>query len=368
MNNRERFIEYVKNGGKQFCSPQIGAGAGFDTKMVGKEWISETNLEDTIAAAGMFDIVPLFNLGCPYEEGMTVKWETVKTEKQEEDKIITDQILKTTKGSLTRRNIELKYEGAFQPKYPVTDKDDFDAMEYYIDALSDADFSVVTNFTKRSMETINGRGPLSIQWAAQPYELLCLPNTVDTLMLQIDYPERCEILMEKIVDIDKKLFKAVATGGADFIFLGAPAAEMLSPSIYERLIIPYSQRVTAAAHESGLMVYCHICSPIEPFLTMGYFNQMGIDLFETISPPPVGNVKSLVDALEKLDEKICTRGNIGLDVLLNGSSQDVKDKTIEVMKSSVGRKHIVAASDYMFYSTPEHKVSVMADTVRDYVT
>jgi uroporphyrinogen-III decarboxylase len=92
---------------------------------------------------------------------------------------------------------------------------------------------------------------------------------------------------------------------------------------------------------------------------------MGIDLFETLSPPPVGNIKSFADALDKIDESICTRGNIGLDVLQNGSLDEVKEKTKEIIEASKGRKHIVAASDYMFYSTPEDKVRAMADTVRE---
>ena len=365
MTDKQRFIDYVKNGGQQFCSPQIGAGAGFDTKMVGKEWISETTLEDTITAVAQFDIVPLFNLGCPYEERMPIQWETLKSEKQNDERIVTQQVLKTPVGDLTRSIIELKREGSFQPKYPAANRNDLDAMRYYIDALADTDFSGVTEFTRNAVETIAGKGPLSIQWAVQPYELLCLPNTVDTLMLHYDCPERCLELMQKIVEIDKKLFDAVAKGGADFIFLGAPAAEMLSPDIYERLIVPFSQIVTSAAHDNGLMVYSHICSPIEPFLTKGYFNQMGMDLFETLSPPPVGNIKSFADALDKMDENICTRGNIGLDVLQNGSLNEVKEKTMEIIEASKGRKHIVAASDYMFYSTPEDKVRAMAETVRE---
>ncbi len=187
-------------------------------------------------------------------------------------------------------------------------------------------------------------------------------------MLHNDFPERCLAMMEKIVKIDSRLFQAVAAGGADFIFLGAPAAEMLSPRMYEELIVPYSKRVTTAAHEAGLLIYSHICSPIEPFLTMGYYNQMGIDLFETLSPPPVGNVASLKDAMNKLDDKICTRGNIGLDVLLNGTPEEVKQKTIEVLEATAGRKHIVAASDYLFYNTPEENVRMMADTVKEYTS
>jgi hypothetical protein len=365
MTNREKFIDYVKRGGKPICSPQIGAGAGFDTKLAGKEWTSETTLEDTLAAVARFDIVPLVNIGCPYETGMNIQWQTVKNERSG-DRATIEHRLETPAGALTRSIIETKREGSFQPKYPVTGEDDLDAMEYYIDVLAETDFTDVTTQTAQAVKTIGGRGALSVQWAVQPYELLCFPNTVDNVMLHNDFPERCMAMMEKIVTIDSKLFKAVAAGGADFIFLGAPAAEMLSPSIYERLIIPYSQRVTASAHESGLLVYSHICSPIEPFLTKGFYNRMGIDLFETLSPPPVGNVASLADALGKLDARICTRGNIGLDVLLNGSVEDVRRKTFEALQDSRGCKHIVAASDYLFYNTPEENVRAMADAVREY--
>ena len=66
MTSREKLIDYVKNGGKEFlCSPQIGAGAGFDTKLAGKTWIGETTLEDTRRAWEMFDVVPLYNFGLP---------------------------------------------------------------------------------------------------------------------------------------------------------------------------------------------------------------------------------------------------------------------------------------------------------------
>ena len=48
MTNRQKLLNYIKNGGDEFiCSPQIGAGAGFDTKMAGKTWFSQTTHEDT---------------------------------------------------------------------------------------------------------------------------------------------------------------------------------------------------------------------------------------------------------------------------------------------------------------------------------
>lgn len=53
MTMRERFLDHIRNGeGRPFVSLRIGAGAGFDTKLAGKEWASETTVEDLPAAGG----------------------------------------------------------------------------------------------------------------------------------------------------------------------------------------------------------------------------------------------------------------------------------------------------------------------------
>lgn len=366
MNKREVFNDYVKNGGEKFCSPQIGAGAGFDTKFAGKEWICETTFEDTISTVESFDIVPLLNTGCSFEACIPeIVWETTLHEKGE-TRIKTEQKLVTPAGTLSRSIYEDVRSGGGMLKYPVTGEDDLSVLEYYLDAAINADYSKVTEEIAENVKMINGRAALDVQWPVQPYELLCFPNTVDTVLLAADCPERFLKLMDKIVMLDEKLMKAVAKGGADFIFLGGPGSEMLSPRYYEDFIIPYSQTVTSIAHACGLMVYSHICSPIEPFLTMGFYNRMGIDLFETISPPPVGNVKSVKDALEKIDSRICTRGNVGLDVLLNSSKEEVKEKVFEILEQSRGRKHIVAASDYLFYNIPVENVHAMACAIKEW--
>lgn len=103
-------------------------------------------------------------------------------------------------------------------------------------------------------------------------------------------------------------------------------------------------------------------------LTMGYYNQMGIDLFETLSEAPVGNVKSIDDAFSKLDSNICTRGNIGLDVLLSETPEQIKQRSFKILEAAqkMGRKHILAASDYMFYEVPEENVHAMCEAVREF--
>jgi hypothetical protein len=369
MTKREQFIKYVKEGGhgKPICSPQIGGGAGFDTKLAGKEWISDTTLEDTLAAVERFDIVPLINLwlGDGGSCSPKLEWKEVSC-KKEEDAVTHDYILGTLKGPLRRTAVEKKLAGWCQTKYPITEPHELNILEYYIEETLERDFSPLVQQIRDQVSKIAGQAAVCMQWSVQPYEMLCFPNGVDTVILAEDCPDQFRRIMEKIVFLDEKLMKATAAGGADFIFLGAPGSELISPRYYEEFIIPYSKRVTDIAHECGLLVYSHICSRIEPFLTMGYYNRMGIDLFETLSPPPVGNVASMKDVMEKVDPSICTRGNIGLDVLLNGTPEVVREKTVEILTATRGRKHIVAASDYLFYGISEQNVRAMVDAVNEF--
>lgn len=363
---RTEFIDYVlKDSDKRVFSPQIGGGAGFAAKIAGKEWLSKTTLHDIIDATNKFNMLPLFNMGLPgiKHDDLNYKHDTFA---ETENRIKTITTLNTPVGSLESISIEEKFKGGCPLESFVKTADDLKILEYYLDAAMDADLSEISKGIKKHIDIIDGRGALSIQWAMQPYELLCFPNTVNTMLLSLDEPEKFLKCVEKIVKLDERLLVEVSKGGADFVFLGGPAAEMISPPIYDKYIVPYSQIVTDIAHENGLLIYSHICSPIEPFLTMGYYNKMGIDLFETLSAPPVGNIKSIDDALSKIDDKICTRGNIGLDLLLNATPNEVYDVTCDLIEKTNGRKHIIAASDYLYYDIKIENVMAMSDAVSDY--
>ncbi len=366
MTPRERFLQYVDHGGPAVCSPQIGGGAGFDTKLAGKQSVWETTLDDTIAAVERFDILPLINVGLPDwgECAPELLWKTAEVRAEGERRFVTDELV-TPAGTLTRTMMQDARGGHFT-KAPVEIEDDLAVLEYYVEAAIESDKSRLTQYTAEVVEKLAGRAALDVQWALQPYELLCFPSTQDTALLVHDCPERTKRLMERILELDILAMRAVREGGADFVFLGGPGAEMISPPYYRNYLVPFSKLATDAAHELGLRIYSHICSPIEPFLTMGFYNQMGIDLFETLSPPPVGNVKSLAGAMEKLDPSICTRGNLGLDVLLQASPATIREETLRILEETRGRKHMVAASDYLFYDVPEENVHAMAATVREW--
>lgn len=372
MTAREQLISYVKNGGEKFlCSPQIGAGAGFDTKLAGKSWIGDTTLEDTRRAWEMFDVVPLYNFGLPdlSQFAPDVRYESERRFDPAANRRFSTTTFHTPKGDLVSTAIEDEWKGSCCTKYLITDEEELDILEYYLDQLlQEGDFSPISASIREMRQVIGEDQALDIQWAMQPYELLCFPNTMDTAVFALTCPEIFRRLMDKILRLDEKLLPVVAAGGADFVFLGGPGSEMISPQYYEDFLVPYSQIITQMAHQNGLLVYTHICSPIEPMLSKGYYNQMGIDLFETLSEAPVGNVKSIEDAFSKLDPAICTRGNIGLDRLLEATPEEIREQSLHILEMAkrMGRKHILGASDYMFYQTPVENVTAMADAVREF--
>lgn len=369
MTKREQFVDYVRHGAKRLlCSPQIGGGAGYDGKLQGRDWGSDGAMDDTLKATQRYNMVPLYPVGIdPLAHcGEKLRWVTDDYQKLP-DRRIHKCHCDTPYGTMYRVAEERPHCGGFYVVNAINGEEDYDMLEYVLDtALSCDDFSCYTKFAREISEYYGDNGPVSIQWCMQPYEMLGLPSTLTTVLLAQDDEERFIRIMDKILALDYKIIDALAPSGIEFVFLGGPGSELISPEYYEKYLVPYSKKVSDYAHEKGLLIYSHICSPIEPMLTRGYYNQMGIDLFETLSPAPEGNILSLADALSKIDPSICTRGNVSMSLLLNGTPAEVRDSVFEIMDAAKGRKHIVAASDYLMYDVPEENVIALCNAVEEY--
>lgn len=368
MSTREEFIKYVKYGGsKSLVSFQIGAGAGFDCKLAGKEWVSQITIDDTINAYEIVGCCPLINVGLPDVGNVVSELKWKDTVEANDSSIITKRVLGTPYGLISWELKEQKKHGVTPLKYPLTvdSENVFEIINWYTQEHTKA-IGKIGELVGPMIENAHKAGPVSIQWNLQPFELFGLISVEGLAMLALLNKEQYRKTCDHIRDVNIQMLKAVFLAGADFIFLGAPGSEMLSPSIYDDFIIPDSKILTDAIHQMGGLVYSHICSPIEPFLTKGFYNQMGLDLFETLSMAPVGNVPSMAYARDIIDSNICTRGNIGLDVLLNGTLEDIENAIIEVLEATKGNKHIVAASDYLFYDIPVENVKHAIEVANEF--
>lgn len=364
MSARRRFTEYVRNGGAEpFVSLQIGAGAGFDAKLAGKEWVSEASLDDTIRAYETVGGEPLFNIGLGLGSfAPELAWRGGPSSRTDERREWT-HYLDTPYGQLSTAGMELKKHGCTPVKYALGPDDSLDVVLWHAEMVA-KNAEKAGEPIAATVEKLHAHGPVSVQWPLQPFEIFGLATAVDAALMATMDPEGYRKVCDQVRDANLLLLKSVFRADVDFVFLGGPGREAASPMIYEEFLVPDSAVITKAVHDLGGLVYTHICSPVEPFLTRGYYNKMGLDLFETLSPPPVGNMEDLAKVRRNvLPAEMCTRGNLGLDVLVRGTPQEVEQKTLEILEATRGYKHMVAASDYLFYDVPLENAQMVVKTV-----
>ena len=107
---------------------------------------------------------------------------------------------------------------------------------------------------------------------------------------------------------------------------------------------------------AGCTLRCVFCQNHEiswSAAAMDYANRA-----ETITP----------EELVELAIRYRSRGNIGLDALLNETPGQIYERSWKILDAAkrMGRKHILAASDYMFYGTKTENVHAMCRAVSDF--
>ena len=85
-------------------------------------------------------------------------------------------------------------------------------------------------------------------------------------------------------------------------------------------------------------------------------------MFETLAPPPMGELEDLGWARKQLDPGICTRGNMDLEFLKTSTPAEIASRSAQILKETSGYRHIVGTADEILAGTPLENVKAMADS------
>jgi uroporphyrinogen decarboxylase len=151
--------------------------------------------------------------------------------------------------------------------------------------------------------------------------------------------------------------------GIDFMSDSSYGLEMTSPGLFREMDLPYIQRFGAWTHERGGLFWYHNCGHTRQMILDGTFDTLGADVIETIAPPPEGD-NDLAESRRRLSPEVCSKGNLNLRTLRDGTVEDVRRETRELVRAVDGFPHIISSADAVLEGTPPENFIAFIETAR----
>jgi uroporphyrinogen-III decarboxylase len=151
--------------------------------------------------------------------------------------------------------------------------------------------------------------------------------------------------------------------GIDFMSDSSYGLEMTSPALFAAMDLPYIRRFAAWTHDRGGLFWYHNCGFTRQFIKDGTFDTLGADLIETIAPPPEGD-NDLAESRRSLDRKICSKGNLSLQLLRDGSPARIMEDVGAMGAAVRGYAHVFSTADAVLPGTPPENFIAFVNAAR----
>ena len=192
--------------------------------------------------------------------------------------------------------------------------------------------------------------------------LYMAPTTAVELLF--DHKAGMERLFEAQALINSTLIDCAAEAGADFVLHAINGLEIFSPAIYREYFIPQAVALHGHARTRGLKTWVHTCGFMAKLTEMGAYESMDLDVVESLSPPPLGDLTDLKAGRARIGAAITTRGAVGVDQFYAADLGAVRERVRYVLESTRGYRHMVGDTNDSYPPYPRENILAVVDEVR----
>ncbi len=199
-------------------------------------------------------------------------------------------------------------------------------------------------------------------WAPAVY----LRGGIEHLLLDFALrPDFCKELLGVGAAYYQELYPLVIEAGADVVFLGDDYSDkngpMMSPRMFEEIILPHDATVVASIKAAGAYCIKHTDGDIRKIID-GLLDT-GLDALGPLEDVPG---MELDGVLRRYAGRIAVMGNVSVDVLSRGSTDDVAAATEKLLRevSAIG-PHIMSSGNTIASSVRPENYLAMVRTTRD---
>ena len=177
-----------------------------------------------------------------------------------------------------------------------------------------------------------------------------------------DFPDVYTRSMNAFYEASLYAMSIALSEGIDFMSDSSYGLEMTSPELFASMDLPYIRGFAEWTHRRDGLFWYHNCGFTSTFIKQGVFNTLGADVIETIAPPPEGD-NDLGESRRHIDKSICTKGNLNLRLLRDGSPAEIADQARKIVTDVRGYPHIFSTADAVLEGTrPENFITFVKAT------
>lgn len=375
MTKRERFLDWVRDGDPDSLPVCMSWGPGVAASFYGKD-NSEVTPEDQITAAEETGIFQMFHVESPspfsaisFLNDTTLQEEWDRT--PEGVKRLTRTIV-TTAGKLTSIIEFSKHAGQCDREFFVKGPEDLPAMEDFIRSTCNEIIrnpnvaKKVKQQTEDGIALLHGDMPSGCHVFCAAVELLSsmYMDQETALYISYDYKDLLEELMELHGRATMVWMDALADTGLDFYTYAINGYEWLSPDLYRRYMIPQARIINDRAAEQGKLTWLHTCGKLKHIAEEGMYQQMGVDVVESLSSLPTGDIDDLAKTRSDIGSDIVTRGGVNVEFFYSECLDAVRDKAEEVVAAVSGYKHMIGDTNSSYPPYPWANIQALLDVVK----
>lgn len=177
-----------------------------------------------------------------------------------------------------------------------------------------------------------------------------------------DYPETVEECLAVIRERNMETVRIALQSSAEvFNFFEDSSTTNISPAMFERYTAPEINAWGRAIHAEGRLLLHHACGHLKGLLPAIAGTE--IDILESISPPPTGDV-DLDGCAARLPEHIALIGGIEPTFFLNCTMEELETRVNDLLNVMKGKRYVLANSDSCPPGVAYEKFLLVSELVR----
>ena len=190
-------------------------------------------------------------------------------------------------------------------------------------------------------------------------------GTVELVYALADYPDTVEACLNAMQARNMEGVRISADNRlADgFISWEDTSTTNISPALFEKYIGTEIHSWTRTFHDAGKFYIHHACGHLKDLLPL--MAETEIDMVESISPPPTGNIE-IADAVKLLPDNIGIIGGIEPTFFRNCSENELDECVRGLLKTMEGKRFVLANSDSCPPDVPYSNFLRVRDMIRIY--